>query len=106
MLAQRQQSNARIDEAAAQEQLNRVLMAAFCRSINSTQLSPIEVMRMMAGALGKAYAEVAAAHQHGDCPCGWQPSPSSDIESLRAALAHALVTPDHELLLMTVAGRA
>jgi hypothetical protein len=93
------------DQQIAQEQVNRVMMATFCRTLNNTRLPPVDVMRMIAGALGKAYADIAAAHQQGRCPCGWQPSPVADVESLRSALACAVV-PDDDLLSMPIVGRA
>jgi hypothetical protein len=94
-----------IDQRTAQDQLNRVLMAAFCRTLNNTRLSPIVVMRMIAEAVGKTYADVATTHQTEQCPCGWQPSVAMDIQTMRAALAFGGASDD-ELLFMTTVGRA
>jgi hypothetical protein len=93
------------DEHAAKMQLEQVMLANFCRTLNGTRLSPVTVLRMMAGALGKAYANVAAAHSHGDCPCGWRPSPTQDLEAIRAALSVDDV-PGNDLMRMTAAGHA
>jgi hypothetical protein len=104
MSEQQVQSSHLIDERTAQDQLNRVLMAAFCRTLNNTRLSPIVVMRMIAEALGNTYAEVATTHQKEQCPCGWQPSAMMDIQTLRSALAFGGASDD-ELLFMTTVGR-
>jgi hypothetical protein len=94
-----------IDRRTAQAQLDRVVMAAFCRTLDNTRLSPIVVMRMIAAAIGKTYAEVATTHQTEQCPCGWQPSVTADIQTLRAALGFGGASDD-ELLFMTTIGRA
>ncbi|MBB5047128.1 hypothetical protein HNR60_001880 [Rhodopseudomonas rhenobacensis] len=93
------------DQQTAQDQINRVLMATFCRTLNNTRLPPVVVMRMIASALGKAYAGVAATHQAGRCSCGWQPSPVTDVELMRSALACAVVNQE-DLWAMAPVGRA
>lgn len=94
-----------LDEQSAQHQINQVMMATFCRTLVSTHLPPIVVMRMIAAALGKAYADVATAHRDGRCTCGWRPSPPTDLELLRSALAHAGISGGG-LMSMTIAGHA
>jgi len=49
------------------------------------------VMRLLATAIGSTYREVAAAHQDGQCPCGWRPVPDADIEALRTWLGRITV---------------
>ncbi|ABD89151.1 hypothetical protein [Rhodopseudomonas palustris] len=104
MLAQQIDSTGLIEQSA-QDQVNRVVMATFCRTLNSTRLPPVAVLRMIAGALGKTYADVAATHQQGRCSCGWQPSPVLDVDSLRSALAYAVVC-EEDLVSMHPVGRA
>ncbi len=77
------------DPRSMQTDLEQTLMTAFCRSLDGSRLPPMTVMRMMAEALGSVYRQVAAAHRNQACPCGWQPSLQSDVESLRATVGAA-----------------
>uniref|UniRef100_Q07LU1 Uncharacterized protein n=1 Tax=Rhodopseudomonas palustris (strain BisA53) TaxID=316055 RepID=Q07LU1_RHOP5 len=83
-----------IDKQTAQRQIDHVLMTTFCRALNDTRLPPVVVLQMIASALGKTYANAAAAHQAGRCGCGWHPSPLSDVDSLRSAVAYPIVASD------------
>jgi hypothetical protein len=70
-------------------------------------LPPSVVMRLMATALGSTYREVAAAHQDGQCPCGWNPLSAIDIEALRSSLEDAAAPRRaDDLHSMTPVGRA
>jgi hypothetical protein len=95
------------DESSAQTYLNQAIMTTFCRVLDSSRLPPSVVMRLLATALGSTYREVAAAHQDGQCPCGWTPLPTIDVETLRASLEDA-AAPQRadDLLSMTAVGRA
>lgn len=105
MLATQTETPALTDERTAQDQINQVIMATFGRTLSKTHLPPVVVLRMIASALGKTYADAAAAHQHGRCGCGWQPAPQSDVELLRSAFAYAVACSD-ELRSMVPAGHA
>ncbi len=95
------------DPRSVEADLDRVLMTAFCRALDASHLSPVAVISAMAGALGSVYRQVAATHRNQQCPCGWQPTTSQDIELLQAAFkAAALRQPDDQLLTMQVLGRA
>ena len=95
------------DESSAQTYLDQMVMTTFCRVLDTSRLSPTVVMRLMAAALGNTYREVAAAHLDGQCPCGWQPLPSDDIESLRMSLEDAAAPKCVDgLASMVIAGRA
>jgi hypothetical protein len=95
------------DEESAQTYLNQAIMTTFCRVLDSSRLPPSVVMRMMATALGSTYREVAAAHQDGQCPCGWNPLPAIDIEVIRASLEDAAAPRRaDDLHSMTAVGRA
>jgi hypothetical protein len=95
------------DEDSAQTYLNHAIMTTFCRTLDSSRLPPSVVMRLIATALGSTYREVAAAHQDGQCPCGWKPEPEADIEALRSSLEDA-ATPRRadDLHSMPAVGRA
>ena len=95
------------DKNSAQAYLDQMVMSTFCRVLDTSRLPPVTVMRLIAGALGAAYREVAAAHLDGQCPCGWCPAPALDIEALRASL-EAAAAPKRvdDLVTMLVAGRA
>ena len=95
------------DESSAQTYLDQMIMATFCRVLDSSRLPPTVVMRAIATALGRTYREVAGAHLDGQCPCGWCPQPADDIESLRASLEEAAAPKRVDgLATMVIAGRA
>ena len=95
------------DESSAQTYLDQMIMTTFCRVLDTSRLPPSVVMRLIATALGTTYREVASAHLDGQCPCGWQPLPADDIESLRSSLEHAAAPKRIDgLATMAVAGRA
>jgi hypothetical protein len=95
------------DEESAQTYLNQAVMTTFCRVLDSSRLPPSVVMRLIATALGSTYREVAAAHQDGQCPCGWNPMPEADIEALRSSLEDAAAPRRaDDLHSMTAVGRA
>ncbi|EKS28072.1 hypothetical protein [Afipia felis] len=89
-----------------QTEIDHHLMVTFCRTLDSTALQPMTVMRMMASALGAIYRQTSASHHEQVCPCGWQPLPS-DVETLLAeieAAARRPLVPD--LSNMQIVGRA
>jgi len=95
------------DENSAQTYLNQAIMTTFCRVLDSSRLPPDVVMRLLATAIGATYREVAAAHQDGQCPCGWGPAPDADIEALRSSLEDAAAPKmADDLHSMVIAGRA
>ncbi|MDR6659147.1 hypothetical protein [Tardiphaga robiniae] len=95
------------DENSAQTYLNQAIMTTFCRVLDSSRLAPDVVMRLLATAIGSTYREVAAAHQDGQCPCGWRPVPDADIEALRSSLEGAAAPKmADDLHSMVIAGRA
>ena len=95
------------DESSAQTYLDQMIMTTFCRVLDTSRLPPTVVMRLIATALGTTYREVASAHLDSQCPCGWQPLPADDIESLRASLEDAAAPKRIAgLASMAVAGRA
>ncbi|CAN5530879.1 hypothetical protein BH11PSE4_BH11PSE4_20670 [soil metagenome] len=107
MLAQHVKVSEIIDESSAQSYLNQAIMTTFCRVLDTSRLSPVTVLRMIATALGATYCDVAAAHHDGQCPCGWCPVQVLDVESLRSSLADAAAPKRvDDLLAMVVAGRA
>ena len=107
MLEQRGLASDGSDPRSMQTDIEQTLMTAFCRSLDGSRLPPMTVMRMMAEALGAVYRQVAAAHRHQACPCGWQPSLESDVESLRATVAAAAeARPIANLDLMQTLGQA
>ncbi len=107
MLAQKNRSRDVTDEQATQAYLDQALMAAFCRALDASCLPPMVVMRMAANALGATYREVAVTHQDRRCPCGWQPSPATDIEAIRSAVEAAAISElTDDVRLMTAAGHA
>ena len=95
------------DESSAQAYLDQMVMTTFCRVLDTSRLPPTVVLRLIATALGSTYREVAAAHLDGQCPCGWQPLPTDDIDSLRSSLEEAAAPQRVDgLATMAVAGRA
>jgi hypothetical protein len=95
------------NHASVEADLDRALMTAFCRALETSHLPPVVVMRVMAEALGSVYRQVADAHQNQQCPCGWQPAASRDISLLQSALKAAATRKPADLLsTMTVLGRA
>jgi hypothetical protein len=105
MIASQSEPTEFVDKQTAQRQIDQLVMTTFCRTLNNTHLPPVVVLRMIASALGKTYADAAAAHQAGRCGCGWQPSPLSDVDSLRSAVAYTLVASE-DLASMGPAGHA
>lgn len=71
--------------------IRAALMASYSGALASTQVSPLEVLEIMAAALGTIYREVADAHLDPDgCPCGWRPHEVLDVLALEQAIvAHA-----------------
>jgi hypothetical protein len=96
------------DKEAARAELHRAIVAAFCEVMNGSGLPPMTVMSLAAATIGSIYREVADQHRPGgSCPCGWQPSPDTDVEILQAALATATETvPFPDLRTAQVLGRA
>jgi len=95
------------DAASTQTYIDQAVLATFCRGLAQSRLSPGEVMRMLASALGATYREVVDAHRDGQCPCGWCPLPSLDVEMMCVRLVDAAsVNRADDLQVMVVAGRA
>jgi hypothetical protein len=107
MAAQRVEVSDVTDAESARTYIDQTVLATFCRVLAQSRLPPVEVMRMLASALGATYREVVDAHQDGQCPCGWCPLPALDIEALHASLADAAAPRRaDDLHAMVVAGRA
>jgi hypothetical protein len=95
------------DRESVRSDLDQAMMAAFCRALNASGLTPMAVMNAMAGALGAVYRQVADSHRRGECPCGWQPSGANDIDMLQTIFRMAASAPPaNELLTMPIQGRA
>jgi len=96
----------RID--AARADLRQAVTLAFCNVMRESRLPPTTVMALVAEAIGSIYRDVATAHANDPtCPCGWQPCPDRDVETLQTALAAtALSTFVRDLRLVQAAGRA
>jgi hypothetical protein len=89
-----------------QAEIDRRLMVTFCRTLDSSTLPPMTVMRMMASAIGAIYRQTSASHHAQECPCGWIPL-ASDVETLQAEIetaARRQSVPD--LSSMQIVGRA
>ena len=95
------------DRQIIQADLDRALMAAFCRALDTPGAKPMDVMMAMAAAFGAIYRQVADAHQAQPCPCDWQPASLSDIDTLKLAFEAAAAPQSiQRLLTMQALGRA
>ncbi len=106
MMADRQVSEEAMETARGE--LQRTVMAAFCKTLHGGDLAPIVVLGLIAEAVGAAYREVADAHR-GDnaCPCPWRPDAEADIALLQNALAEVAAAADlMDLRFVAIAGRA
>ncbi|CAH1662319.1 hypothetical protein [Chelatococcus asaccharovorans] len=94
--------------AEAEAHIRATVMNEICEVMHRAGLPPMAVLRLAARSIGTIYREMAEAHSGIDpCPCGWRPSPATDMEVLKSALAtacHRRRTDD--LRLMQIAGRA
>lgn len=91
----------------AELELANALMTSFCRALEQSNVTPMQVLQMMAQALGGIYREVSAQHQDGACPCGWRPDDAQDLRALQKALDTGMTCPPQpDLRSMPVAGRA
>ncbi len=97
-----------LDIEAARLELHRAVMTAFCNTLHASRLPPMTVMALTAAAVGSIYREIADEHRRDDqCPCGWKPATSADVEALQSALATtADARPIADLGVVQVAGRA
>jgi len=88
-------------------ELANALMKSFCQALQQQNVTPMQVLQMMARALGGIYCEVAAQHQDGACPCGWRPDEEADLRMLQQAVDAGMSSPPQkDLRSMPVAGRA
>jgi hypothetical protein len=107
MLAQHLKVTDIADESSAQSYLDQAIMTTFCRVLDTSRLPPVVALRMIAMAIGATYRDVAAAHSDGQCPCGWCPVPTLDVEALISSLEDAAAPKRvDDLHAMVVAGRA
>ncbi len=100
------------DRETVRADLDQALMAAPCRALNASGLTPMAVMAAMAamaamaGALGSVYRQVADSHRRGECPCGWQPAGTHDVDMLQTVFRIAAsAPPTSDLLTMQIQGR-
>lgn len=102
-----QDPSRREDRQAIRKQLDQVLLSTFCRTLDTSYLTPMTVLGAMAEALGSVYRQVADSHLTGECRCGWEPAILQDIERLQLALGQAAQpAPDQSLSTMQTLGRA
>lgn len=95
------------DNPEMQGDLQQALLTMFCRTLDTSRLPPMTVLRMMAEALGGVYRQAATAHLSQPCPCGWRPTVEADIAALRAAIGEAAAPcTTADLAWMEVVGRA
>jgi hypothetical protein len=88
-------------------ELANALMANFCRALEGSNLTPMQVLQMMARSLGGIYREVSTEHRKAHCPCGWCPDGLVDLELIHRAIgAGAARTRQADLRSMSVAGCA
>ena len=88
-------------------ELANALMKSFCRALEQANVTPMQVLQIMAQALGGIYGEVAAQHRDGACPCGWRPDEAADLRALQRAVDTGMSRPpQRDLRSMPVAGRA
>lgn len=91
----------------AELELANALMKSFCRALEQDNVTPMQVLQMMAQALGGIYREVSAQHRDGACPCGWRPDEAQDLRTLLKAVDTGMTCPPQpDLRSMPVAGRA
>ena len=103
----RQEISQREDRDAVRADLDRALMAAFCRALESSPLPPMTVLSTMAEAFGSVYRQVADTHDNGGCSCGWKPSHTQDLAQLESIFKKAAMSAQpQKLSTMQVAGRA
>ena len=91
----------------AELELANALMKSFCRVLEQSNVTPMQVLQMMARGLGGIYREVSAQHLDGNCPCGWHPDEAADLPTLQKAINTGMACPPRsDLRIMPVAGRA
>lgn len=97
----------REDDITLHADLDRALMVAFCRALESSFVTPMTVLSAMAEAFGSVYRQVADTHDNGECRCGWEPARAQDVEKLEAIFRKAAMSSSAEKLsTMKVVGRA
>lgn len=92
----------------AEAHIRATVMNELCAVMDSTNLPPMVLLRLVARSLGTIYRDMADAHSGTDpCPCGWRPHRETDIEVLTMALRTACGRyPVADLRRMPVAGTA
>lgn len=106
-MLERQEMSHRDDRDTVRADLDRALMVAFCRALESSPLPPMTVLSAMAEAFGSVYRQVADTHDRGECSCGWKPSPTQDLAQLESIFRKAaMLAQPQKLSTMQVAGRA
>jgi hypothetical protein len=85
-----------VSEAAARG----AVLTAYSGLMASIDLSPLDALELLAGALGSVYNEIAQAHSWPPvCGCGWTPNGILDVLVLQRALtANCGSSNDDELL--------